>query len=156
MAEYSVFDKIEALIDERDAFEHIRSREPYSPSRWLSASMHGRPKKSIYSLIDLREILLGCNRRYLEYLSAIDDHSADGARSIGSLTSAARTNRPIKGVNFFNRTEQQLLRALKSSAGEPQQPHRQGAGFIDRRRPLDGSLNCYWNLLTQNRNTAYS
>jgi hypothetical protein len=32
-------------------------------------------KKSIYSLIDLREILFGCNRRYLAHLSALDDFS---------------------------------------------------------------------------------
>ena len=39
-------------------------------------------KKSIYSLIDLREILLGCNRRYIAHLSALDDFSA-GVRALG-------------------------------------------------------------------------
>jgi hypothetical protein len=43
-------------------------------------------RKTIYSLIDLREILLGCNRRYLEYLSALDDFSA-GDRNLHRLTS---------------------------------------------------------------------
>ena len=33
-------------------------------------------EKTFYSLIDLREILLGCNRRYLAHLSALDDFSA--------------------------------------------------------------------------------
>jgi len=33
-------------------------------------------KKSIYSLIDLREIMLGCNRRHLAHLSALDHFSA--------------------------------------------------------------------------------
>ena len=33
-------------------------------------------KQSIYSLIDLREILLGCNQRYLALLSSLDDPSA--------------------------------------------------------------------------------
>src|SRR5271166_7156606 len=42
-------------------------------------------KKSIYSLIDLREILFGCNRRYLAHLSALDDFSA-GVRALGRLT----------------------------------------------------------------------
>ena len=42
-------------------------------------------KKSIYSLIDLREILLGCNRRYIAHLSALDDFSA-GVRALGRLT----------------------------------------------------------------------
>ena len=70
-------------------------------------------KKSIYSLIDLREILLGCNRRYLEFLSAIDDTSS-GQRDLARLTEAQRDgDRTIKGLNFFERTEQQLLRALQ-------------------------------------------
>ena len=70
-------------------------------------------KKSIYSLIDLREILLGCNRRYLEFLSAIDDHTA-GIRALDRSTEEQReADRPIKGLNFFKRTEQQLLRALQ-------------------------------------------
>ncbi|MBK7236346.1 MAG: hypothetical protein IPI02_12230 [Sterolibacteriaceae bacterium] len=36
-------------------------------------------KKSIYSLIDLREILLGCNHRYLEFLSSLTITAADNA-----------------------------------------------------------------------------
>ena len=70
-------------------------------------------KKSIYSLIDLREILLGCNRRYLEFLSAIKDTSR-GARDLARLSEPQQDGeRNIKGLNFFQRTEQQLLRALQ-------------------------------------------
>jgi len=50
------------------------------PTRVLAAV-----KKTIYSLIDLREILFGCNRRYLEHLSALDDFSA-GVRALDRLT----------------------------------------------------------------------
>jgi hypothetical protein len=46
-------------------------------------------KKSIYSLIDLREILLGCNRRYLEFLSALEDTSS-GELDLARLTEARR------------------------------------------------------------------
>jgi hypothetical protein len=52
-------------------------------------------RKTIYSLIDLREILLGCNRRYLEYLSSLDDFSA-GIRALDRLTQP----RPVKGRNL--------------------------------------------------------
>src|ERR1700730_17697427 len=38
-------------------------------------------RKTIYSLNDLREILFGCNRRYLEYLSSLDDFAA-GIRAL--------------------------------------------------------------------------
>lgn len=70
-------------------------------------------KKTIYSLIDLREILAGCNRRYLEFLSAIED-TASGQRELTRLTEPQREGeRTIKGLNFFERTEQRLLRALQ-------------------------------------------
>lgn len=70
-------------------------------------------KKTIYSLIDLREILLGCNRRYLEFLSAIEDTS-NGQRDLVRLTEPQREgDRAIKGLNFFERNEQRLLRALQ-------------------------------------------
>jgi hypothetical protein len=70
-------------------------------------------KKTIYSLIDLRDILLGCNRRYLEFLSAIEDTSS-GERHLARLTEPRREgDRMIKGLNFFDRTEQTLLRALQ-------------------------------------------
>ena len=39
----------------------------------------------IYSLIDLREIMLGCNRRYLAHLAALDDFSAS-VRALDRLT----------------------------------------------------------------------
>ncbi len=70
-------------------------------------------KKSIYSLIDLREILAGCNRRYLEFLSALED-TASGERDLAQLTEAQHEGeRTIKGLNFFARAEQALLRALQ-------------------------------------------
>ena len=70
-------------------------------------------KKTIYSLIDLREILLGCNRRYLEFLSAMDDTSG-GERDLLRLSQPQHdADRTIKGLNFFAPTEQKLLRALQ-------------------------------------------
>ena len=70
-------------------------------------------KKSIYSLIDLREILLGCNRRYLEFLSSLDDHSA-GLRALDRLTETKHEGEhTFKGLNFFASVEQALLRALQ-------------------------------------------
>lgn len=70
-------------------------------------------KKTIYSLLDLREILAACNRRYLEFLSALEDPSA-GARDLVRLSEPKHDGeRTVKGLNFFNRTEQALLRALQ-------------------------------------------
>ena len=69
-------------------------------------------KKTIYSLIDLREILLGCNRRYLAHLSALDDFSA-GARALERVTKPRRIDdKPVKGINFFAEDDHALLQAL--------------------------------------------
>jgi len=69
-------------------------------------------KNTIYSLIDLRE-LLSCNRRYLEYLSALDDFSA-GDRNLHGLSNPKTVNGDtLKAFNLFDRMQQILLRALQ-------------------------------------------
>src|SRR3954453_9763313 len=73
-----------------------------------------RVKKSIYSLIDLREILLGCNRRYLAHLSALDDFSA-GVRVLGRLTKPREVDgKTVQGINFFAPVDKALLHALQN------------------------------------------
>jgi hypothetical protein len=91
-------------------FKHHRKVEHRQgpPTRALAAV-----KKSIYSLIDLRHILFGCNRRYLEHLSALDDFSA-GVRALDRLTKPRRVDdRTVKGINFFDPTDNALLHALQ-------------------------------------------
>lgn len=103
--------RIETTVNNVSFFKHHRKVEHREgPSTRELAPL----KKNIYSLVDLREILLGCNRRYLEYLSALDDHSS-GTRALERLTQDRRdeADRPVKGVNFFKSTEQDLLRALQ-------------------------------------------
>jgi hypothetical protein len=102
--------RIETTVNDVSFFKHHRKVEHREgPSTRELAPL----KKSIYSLIDLREILLGCNRRYLEYLSALDDHSS-GTRALERLTQDKRDgDRAVKGLNFFKRSEQEVLRALQ-------------------------------------------
>jgi hypothetical protein len=71
-------------------------------------------KKTIYSLIDLREILLACNRRYLAYLSALDDFSA-GVRALARLTKPRDVEgKTVRGINFFDAVDNALLTACKT------------------------------------------
>jgi hypothetical protein len=70
-------------------------------------------RKTSYSLNDLREILFGCNRRYLEYLSSLDDFAA-GIRALDRLTQPRSVKGcNVKGLNFFSRDERTLLAALQ-------------------------------------------
>jgi hypothetical protein len=102
--------RLETTINDVSFFKHHRKVEHKDGT----TSYELAPlKKTIYSLIDLGGILLGCNRRYLEFLSALDDHSA-GERALDRLTAPRRDGEQIiKGFNFFDRTEQALLRALQ-------------------------------------------
>ena len=79
-----------------------------SPTRALAPV-----EKSIYSLIDLREILFSCNRRYLEHLSALDDFSA-GVRALRRVTKPPSIGgKTVKGVKFFEPGDNALLHALQ-------------------------------------------
>ncbi len=102
--------RIETTTNDVSFFKHHRKVEHQdgSVTRELAPL-----KKSIYSLIDLREILLGCNRRYLEFLSSLDDYS-DGHRALQQLTQPKIDQGVnVRGFNFFDATEQALLRAIQ-------------------------------------------
>jgi hypothetical protein len=105
--------RIETTTNDVSFFKHHRRVEHRDspPTRELAPV-----KKSIYSLIDLREILLGCNRRYLAHLSALDDFSA-GIRALGRLTQPREVDgKTVKGVNFFEAGDSALLHALQNPA----------------------------------------
>lgn len=63
--------RLETTTNDVSFFKHYRRVER---DGHVSRELAGL-KKTIYSLIDLREILLGCNRRYLQFLSALEDTS---------------------------------------------------------------------------------
>ena len=102
--------RLETTTNDVSAFKHYRKVEHrQGPATRALAPV----RKTIYSLMDLREILLGCNRRYLEYLSSLDDFSA-GIRALDRLTQPRPVKgRNLKGLNFFSRVEQSLLAALQ-------------------------------------------
>ena len=95
--------RIETTTNDVSAFKHYRMVEHrQGPATRALAPV----KKTIYSLNDLRDILRGCNRRYLEYLSSLDDFSA-GIRALDRLTQPRAINgRNVRGLNFFSRVEQ--------------------------------------------------
>lgn len=103
--------RIETTANDVSFFRHHRKVE----HRDQPATRELAPvKKSIYSLIDLRDILLGCNKRYLAHLSALDDFSA-GRRALNRLTKPREVGgKTIKGINFFEPGDKALLEALQN------------------------------------------
>jgi hypothetical protein len=102
--------RIETTTNDVSFFKHHRKVE----HRRGPASRQLAPlKKSIYSLIDLREILLACNRRYIAHLSALDDFSA-GIRALDRLTKPREVDgKTVQGINFFAPVDKALLHALQ-------------------------------------------
>jgi hypothetical protein len=102
--------RIETTTNDVSFFKHHRKLEHRrEPATRALAPV----KKSIYSLIDLREILFACNRRYLLHLSILSDFSA-GVRALDRLTRPRKINdKTVKGINFFDPVDNALLHALQ-------------------------------------------
>jgi hypothetical protein len=102
--------RLETTTNDVTFFKHHRKVEHRDGT---SERCFATIKKSIYSIIDLREVLLGCNKRYLEYLSSLDDFSA-GHRNLDKLIGPQDVDgQKLKGLNFFDKTEQALMRSLQ-------------------------------------------
>jgi DNA-binding HxlR family transcriptional regulator len=70
-------------------------------------------KKSIYSLADLRGLMADANRRYLAFISALEDPSV----GVGSLRKVAEpavdeSGRNHRGFNFFSADDDRVLAAI--------------------------------------------
>jgi len=122
--------RIETTANDVSFFKHHRRVEHRQgpPTRELAPV-----KKSIYSLIDLRGILLGCNRRYLAHLSSLDDFSA-GVRALDRVTKPRDVDgKTVKGINFFEPGDSALLHALQNPRVNPR-VKRPGASIAGVRR----------------------
>jgi hypothetical protein len=69
-------------------------------------------KKSIYSLHDLRQLAVAANRRYLQFLSSLDDPSVAVA-TVGRLSEKVKdAGRGYSGFNFFAEPDLALFEAI--------------------------------------------
>ena len=115
-ASVKVYDKfsrvlrVETTVNDVSFFKHHRKVE----HKGKPATRELAPlKKSIYSLIDLRQVLNGCNQRYLAFLASLDDPSA-GVRDLQRLSAPRTGDKPAaRGLNFVEATDRALLQALQ-------------------------------------------
>jgi hypothetical protein len=69
-------------------------------------------QKTIYSLPALREILEAANRRYLEFLSTIQD-PRNGRDKLDKLSQSVQNEgRSYPGFNFFDSDDEALFRVI--------------------------------------------
>jgi hypothetical protein len=101
--------RIETVANDVSFFKHHRTVE----HRDGTCEFKPAPvKKTIYSLGVIPQILGACNRRYLEFLSSLDDDSA-GRRHLDRLSRPVRDEkRSYRGINFFDPDERNLLLTL--------------------------------------------
>jgi hypothetical protein len=98
--------RIETVANDVSFFRHHRTVEHRDGTSEIKLAP---VKKTIYSLGVLPGILGACNRRYLEFLSSLDDDSA-GRRHLDRLSRPVRDEkRSYRGINFFDPDERDLL-----------------------------------------------
>jgi DNA-binding Lrp family transcriptional regulator len=101
--------RIETTVNNVSFFKHHRKVEQRDGTIGYKLAPL---KKSIYSLGDLQHLLLAANRRYLDFISAIDDPS-EGNKLLGKLCETKVENhRAYKGFNFFAGLDQRVFESL--------------------------------------------
>jgi hypothetical protein len=103
--------RIETTVVNVSFFKHYREVEHKDGTGSMAwAEM----KKSIYSLAPLRELLLAANRRYLEFISTLEDDRA-GADKLNKISRSIEENdRSYRGFNFFDPEDEELFESLGS------------------------------------------
>lgn len=98
--------RIETTVNDLTFFKHYREvehRDGSKETKWASM------QKTIYSLPALRELLEAANRRYPEFLSAIEDPRA-GRNKLDRLSQTVeQEGRRYSGFNLFDPDDETLL-----------------------------------------------
>jgi hypothetical protein len=105
--------RIESVSNDVTFFKHDRKVEHKDGT----CEMRYAPmRKTLYSLTALQKALSAANRRYLAFLSAVDD-PANGIRAVQRISRPVRQrDRRYRGFNLFDKQDEPLLRVL--SRGE--------------------------------------
>ena len=106
---FSLILRIETTVNDLTFFKHYREVEHRDGSRETKwASM----QKTIYSLPALRELLEAANRRYLEFLSTLEDPRS-GRDKLDKLSQTVeQEGRRYPGFNLFDPNDEILLCAI--------------------------------------------
>ena len=106
---FGILLRLETVTNDVTFFQHYRKVE----HRDGTCERKQAPlRKTIYSLPDLAQLLGAANRRYLEFLSAVDDPT-NGIREVQQVSRRVQENgRSYRGFNLFDEAETTLFRTL--------------------------------------------
>lgn len=101
--------RIEAFTNDISFFKHHRRVEHRDGTySYKTANM----RKTIYSLPDLADLMRACNRRYLDFLSAVDDPT-NGIKQVAKISRPVKeTGRSYRGFNLFNTEDEAVFIAI--------------------------------------------
>ena len=101
--------RVETVANDVSFFKH-RRRVEHRDGTW---EMKTAPlKKSIYSLPMLVELMKASNRRYIEFISAIDDPTG-GIKDLNKISKAVKEDdRSYRGFNLFDGGDLELFSAI--------------------------------------------
>jgi hypothetical protein len=105
--------RIETTVNDVSFFKHYRTVEHRDGTK---SKKFAPMKKGIYSLTALQEVLSAANQRYLQFISAIDDMTAEVKKVTGLSNRIIVNERSCKGFNFFSDDDQKLFETI--SGGE--------------------------------------
>ena len=101
--------RLETTVNDLSFFKHYRQvehRDGRCEKKWAPL------RKTIYSLPALRQLLVAANRRYLQFLSTLEDPRA-GVDKLRKLSRTVRHHdRSYTGFNFFDEQHQTLFEAI--------------------------------------------
>jgi hypothetical protein len=101
--------RIETTVNDVSFFRHYRQvehRDGTRETKWAPM------QKTIYSLPALRELLAAANRRYLEFLSTLEDPGAGMDKLNRVSKTVQQKDRSYPGFNFFDADDEMLFEAL--------------------------------------------
>lgn len=106
---FGIMLRIETTVNDVSQFKIFREVQQRTG---LSIKKHAPLKKNIYSLFPLASLLQACNRRYLEFISTLEDPS-QGVRNLNHVSKTVQeNNRCYSGFNFYDPDDQKLLEVL--------------------------------------------
>jgi len=101
--------RIETTTNDVSFFKHYREVIHRDGTR---SEKEASMKKNIYSLTALQPIMQASNRRYLEFISAIEDDKV-GKEKLEKITKKVTKNdRNYRGFNFFNKDDEKVLQVI--------------------------------------------
>ena len=100
--------RIETFSNDISFFKHHR-RVEHRDGTYSCKTANMR--KTIYSLLDLAELTCACNRRYLDFLSAVDDPT-NGIKRLNTISRSVQdAGRNDRGFNLFSAEDEAVFQA---------------------------------------------